>query len=396
MKNDNHTSTRKRNASASNADGADHSFDVSPVKKTRNSVVKTPPPANVTPVSMVPHKDTDLDDVENKSSARRALVMPVSPAPSSPATSSSESDGDIDSMPSKSRFGHKASDMIHIQENTRKVYKLIHRQTGAIGGNGSFGAIYGELTVGSMQKMIDLMKEHTEFTSSSRFIDVGSGLGKPSLHVAQDPGVEFSYGIEMERVRWMLGMSNLSQIVNAAHSQQRDGKPPNPACTVQHRCVFDHGNIMEANTFDPFTHVYMFSIGFPPKLWRKLSDMFNKSESLYLICYHAPRIIIDRYGFSVELLVQAPTSMHGSSEGHMGYIYRRKGFSSSRAYSSKTNKKKKIACDPVFEKAWRLVRSSVDEVKSFVDSQIHNQYSCGRRTRSSKIVMCVEPENNEK
>jgi len=364
------------------------------VKKTRNSIVETPP-ANVTPVAMCPQKYTNLDHIDIEKSARRALVMPVSPlppsSPTAPVTSSSESEGDTDSTPTKSSFGHKTSDIIHIQENTRQVYKLIHRQTGAIGGNGSFGAIYGELTIGSMQKMVDLMKEHTEFSSFSRFIDVGSGLGKPSLHVAQDPGVEFSYGIEMERVRWMLGMSNLSQVVNAAHSQQGIQTQPNLTTAVQHRCIFDHGNIMEANAFDPFTHVYMFSIGFPPKLWRKLADMFNRSKSPYLICYHAPRIIVDRYDFSVELLVQAPTSMHGSSEGHMGYIYRRRGVST----KNNRSEKEKVACDPVFQKAWKLARSNVDEVKSFVDSQIHEQYSCGRRTRSSNTVMCAEPDNNE-
>jgi len=69
--------------------------------------------------------------------------------------------------------------------------------------------------MGSMQKMINLMKEHTGFDSTSRFIDVGSGVGKPNLHVSQDPGVEFSYGIEVEADRWLLSMHSLQGTLEA-------------------------------------------------------------------------------------------------------------------------------------------------------------------------------------
>jgi hypothetical protein len=147
------------------------------------------------------------------------------------------------------------------QKNVQDIYKIISKLTGSVGGNGSFGAIYGELTMGSMQKMVDLMKKYTAFDSSSRYIDVGSGLGKPSLHVCQDPGVEFSYGIEMEMSRWMLGMANLKAVVNAASVQQASGKPTQEQERIGYNCYFEHGNIMDAVSFDPFTHVYMFSIG---------------------------------------------------------------------------------------------------------------------------------------
>ncbi len=70
--------------------------------------------------------------------------------------------------------------------------------------------------------MINLMKVHTGFDSSSCFIDIGSGLGKPNLHVAQDPGVEFSLGIEVKKLRWMLSLHNLHSVlkyrIEQAHS----------------------------------------------------------------------------------------------------------------------------------------------------------------------------------
>lgn len=37
-----------------------------------------------------------------------------------------------------------------------------------------------------------------------RFIDIGAGLGKPNLHVAQDPCCRLSLGIELETIRWQV------------------------------------------------------------------------------------------------------------------------------------------------------------------------------------------------
>lgn len=117
--------------------------------------------------------------------------------------------------------------------------------------------------MGSMAKMIQYMMDYTKLNSSSRFIDVGSGIGKPNLHVAQYPGVEFSCGVEMEQVRWSLGMTCLKAVLDAAvvqqQKQQDDSLSPEEA--LQGNCMFLHKNITEAKSFDPFTHVYMFSIG---------------------------------------------------------------------------------------------------------------------------------------
>lgn len=101
-----------------------------------------------------------------------------------------------------------------INPAVKKSYKLIQKATGALGGNGYTGAIYGELTMHSMQKVINYMIENCELTSSSRFIDVGSGLGKPNVHAAQDPCCRISIGIELEEIRWQLAMQNLRVLVN--------------------------------------------------------------------------------------------------------------------------------------------------------------------------------------
>lgn len=60
----------------------------------------------------------------------------------------------------------------------------------------------------------------------------------------------------------MLGMANLQAIIKAKKSQQASGDAIAESELIGSNCFFDHGNIMDAMSFDPFTHVYMFSIGY--------------------------------------------------------------------------------------------------------------------------------------
>eukprot|EP00554_Chaetoceros_debilis_P007761 CAMPEP_0194077598 /NCGR_PEP_ID=MMETSP0149-20130528/4197_1 /TAXON_ID=122233 /ORGANISM="Chaetoceros debilis, Strain MM31A-1" /LENGTH=383 /DNA_ID=CAMNT_0038758667 /DNA_START=260 /DNA_END=1411 /DNA_ORIENTATION=+ len=330
--------------------------------------------------------------VKKPSKARRQLTLPsVGESEEDTSSSSSDSDPEIETILSKisndkvgspskrsrsrnyfGRYQQTDTD-VTILPKTRTVYKLVNKMTGSIGGNGRGGAIYGELTMGSMQKMINLMKEHTNFNSSSRFIDVGCGLGKPNIHVAQDPQVEFSYGIEMEHVRWVLGMSNLKVSLKEACRQEAEGQTEEEC--IRHRCMLAHGDITEAQFFDPFTHVYMFDIGFPPKLFKQLGKMFNRSQSEYLICYHRPSLMVDRYGFNVELIIQEPTSMHGSSEGHMGYIYRRVG--RKQKIGKGLQSVDGVPCDPLFKDAWLSTKKNVvplyREVERVVKDNLNSQ-----------------------
>jgi Histone methylation protein DOT1 len=204
------------------------------------------------------------------------------------------------------------------QSGVKKAYAFVKKLTGTLGGSGSHGPIYGELTQGSMQKMVNLMKDHTGLDSSSFFIDVGSGIGKPNFHVANDPGVQVSLGLEVDANRWLLSMNCLLATLDfAAEEKFILSKQDDTSLREQlakQKCIFIQGDIEHAKVFDPFTHVYMFSIGFPPDLWVKLAGIWNRSASPYLICFHAPKDIVESYGFDVELLAQTQTSMHGSNE----------------------------------------------------------------------------------
>ena len=186
------------------------------------------------------------------------------------------------------------------------MYKVVHKCTGSLGGNGSGGAIYGELTQSSMQRVINLMCTKGELDSSSVFIDVGAGLGKPNLHVAIDPAVRYSVGVEMEHVRWHLSMHNLKHYLEVPVAEPEIEKPSN--------VVFMHGDIIKARSFDPFTHIYMFDIGFPPNLFLHIAECLRKSSTAkYVLCYHRPQLMLTKYGFDMEFIEKQATSMHGTN-----------------------------------------------------------------------------------
>ena len=188
----------------------------------------------------------------------------------------------------------------------------------------------------------------------------------------------------MEHVRWMLGMSNLKTVLEGAHKQIISEEDLKDDEQIRHRCTFAHGDITEANYFDPFTHVYMFDIGFPPKLFKQLGVMFNRSQSDYLICYHGPKLMIDRYGFKVELIVQTPTSMHGSSETHMGYIYRRAG--KKQRFGKSIPLVNGVPCDPLFEKAWKSTERDVEVILEDVKEQVSDSLNSQRPKRKRRAV----------
>jgi hypothetical protein len=68
--------------------------------------------------------------------------------------------------------------------------------------------------------------------------------------------------------------------------------------------IFVHSDIASAMMFDPFTHVYMFIIGFPPDLWTELARIWNSSQATYLICYHQLRHL-KQFEFNIVLIEEA-------------------------------------------------------------------------------------------
>jgi SAM-dependent methyltransferase len=137
-----------------------------------------------------------------------------------------------------------------VTDMVTQVYKIIRQATKDMRPGVTGDGIYGELTQGLMAKVIQNLQTHTDLNASSHFLDIGLGLGKPNFHVAQEVGC-VSIGIEAEPIRYFLGLQNLIHVINFAESNKR----------FKSCCNFICGDIVNYFSFNPFTHVYIFSDG---------------------------------------------------------------------------------------------------------------------------------------
>jgi hypothetical protein len=254
-----------------------------------------------------------------RSGETKEAVETPTPHSNRKKAANASSSRDVSPMKATNIFGHKV-----VQDpRVSKVYKMIHKYTGTLGGNGYDGAIYGELTQGSMQKVLDIMVEKLGMDNQSRFIDVGSGLGKPNFHAAQNPQVRLSVGIELEEIRYQMAMVNMKNIALETENGLVDGSS-NEDVKLLGGTNFMVGDIDVASYTDPFTHIYMYDLGFPPPLQKSIAQKFNNSQhAVALVSYRPPRRVIEEYGYAVEFIDSFCTSMHGSGEGHTAYFYKR-------------------------------------------------------------------------
>ncbi|CAI5721036.1 unnamed protein product [Peronospora destructor] len=244
------------------------------------------------------------------------------------------------------------------EHEVSEVYKAIRKQTGSLGGNAAGGAIYGEITQASFQRVVDYLKDNCELTKTSCFVDVGSGLGKPNFHVSVDPGVQVSYGIELEELRWHLSLHNLRSVLSLESQHHK------PLSTV-----FTVGDITTAHVRTIFT--------------RK-----------YFVSFHSPRKVVDVYGFSVEIIGRVATSMAGSSEGHQCYFYRRvvatdeESEPESEQVAVKMSPPNNADCpllsaDPLFSRGIGLLKGGRDSMLLWIDN-FFSQVNAGRTRRQKR------------
>lgn len=234
----------------------------------------------------------------------------------------------------------------------KDLYKVIRKHSGLIGGSGHAGPIFGEITMGSFQNIVNFLCEHLDFDSSSSFLDIGSGLGKPSLHVALNPGVRLSFGIEVEDLRWKLSMHNLRYALKEVGGF--------PSQTVH----FVRDDVANVHHLTPFTHIYMFDLTFLPALMSKVGRAFNNSSTVRsLVSFQRPDRIT--FFFNVDLVGQIRTRMHCSSENHTAFIYRSK-----RATSLEVTTHYPEVSDGILQYALQLVRNPNDYSQWVVSSGI--------------------------
>lgn len=233
-------------------------------------------------------------------------------------------------------------------------------------------AIYGELTPNSANKVIMNMKEKADLDKKSIVGELGSGIGKMVIHFNRKVGCR-TLGVEIVEDRYYLAIVNLLQCMKQKLLKANDG------------CNFLNGNIENFSTFNCFTHVYMFSVGFPPDLWKKLCLIFNNSEPhcQWLICYMKPSKVKE-YGFHVKKVDQLSTKMAGSQQRHTCYIYKRLDFVYMRqevdlAQAKSYEPKVDLNCDKIMNPV------DIDAYKKYIDER-HN-YHPKRKCADRKSVV---------
>jgi hypothetical protein len=174
--------------------------------------------------------------------------------------------------------------------------------------------LYGEINLTGVARLFAIWKETCQFSESSQFLDVGSGLGKMVFHAAVDPGVELSHGIELSQYRAESASGILRQLL------------PKVGLHLQDRVSLRHEDVKTTSSWQGLTHIYMFDLGFPAdqskgpyphilKLW------LESTTAKYLISYRRPHFLWQR-GFNLKLVNRLRVKQQGSKAGsHLAYFY---------------------------------------------------------------------------
>lgn len=180
-----------------------------------------------------------------------------------------------------------------IGEPLKAALKILKTSNGNLGGDACGGGMYGELTVNSMRKAFALTVD-----KDSMVLDIGSGVGRPILVAATEHGC-IAIGAEISELRYCLSMAYLRNI-------SFDVNINCPAC-------FKRCDIMDVESFHPFTVIYAFDAAFEPTLIKHMADTINNSPSVKYVL--SCRKLVD-FGCKVVEVNRFSAVMCGSGERH--------------------------------------------------------------------------------
>lgn len=167
------------------------------------------------------------------------------------------------------------------------AYSDVQRASGHIGGEAHGGAIYGEMAKGDMQRLIEVLRTVTQLNRGSVFLDIGAGLGKPSIHVAIEIGC-LAIGVEYMATRFNLSIANLKRLNRDASPVKRgvQGQSGPLRQLGSPTVMFCCEDAWRMGSVDPTTHLFMFDVGIPEALMRHVAALFRRSKTAdYVIFY---------------------------------------------------------------------------------------------------------------
>jgi hypothetical protein len=182
--------------------------------------------------------------------------------------------------------------------------------------------------------------------------------------------------VEIETLRWHLSLRNLSEVLQKVElvnmpvftAGKIDYDIQNPHFYTP---VFTVGDICDAKTLNPFTHIYSFDTGFSPDTMKKIASMFNRSSAKYYVNYQREKRMIE-YGFNVQCVGQIRVRMTGSRYTKTCYFYRREDSS----YPGSRD------IDPLFQSGFKILHLHKNQVLEWVDGCLEAEQV--GRTRSQR------------
>ena len=130
----------------------------------------------------------------------------------------------------------------------------------------SEGTIYGELTAGSLSKILThpaVQQVLDDPNVANIFLDVGSGLGCPTFQMALLYPKLVSLGIEVIQNRYAGALTNYFSLI------QKE-------ILSDEKISFGCCNALDLTSFNPCTIVYFFHVGLQDILWIEFLKVLNK------------------------------------------------------------------------------------------------------------------------
>lgn len=189
----------------------------------------------------------------------------------------------------------------------RRLYYGCRPRAGVVAGD---GPIYGELRLGSFHNIVLALQKYTNIDQDSIFLDIGSGLGKPCVHVAYVVGCR-CVGIEIVGARWRQSLDSVSAAKRVCKSF------PTP--------LMLHADMRSMESLSPFTHVFAFDSCYTSDDLCTLLNLFNNSTCTALVSFCNPKKAARHGLHDCECPVTIQVRMRGSGERHTAYIYRKTG-----------------------------------------------------------------------
>ncbi|PNW79759.1 hypothetical protein CHLRE_08g365550v5 [Chlamydomonas reinhardtii] len=202
------------------------------------------------------------------------------------------------------------------------LYGLMQSFENKLGGGEGVEGLYGSITQGGMQKILECLAHNTGLDHRSTFIDIGAGLGRPLLHAMVSHGVPCTWGVELDKVKCDKAAAFCQHVLG--NLVTKEVLPAGVAVPPVH-C----SPVEKFASLDPATHAYSFWEGVPASGKRAFGELFAKSKSLRAVAVvqramrgQEPAAVMREMGFGPLILINSfSVSMSGSGRSFQAYVF---------------------------------------------------------------------------